>query len=305
MKKLFALLTICLIPIVASSQEYRASGLAFLQVNPDSRLSALGGAGVGLGEHSGQLGPGIYLMNPAIYSEDPGTTVQAGHSLWFADAGIEFLGIAFPAYGWNWSTSITSANITGFELRDNRALDEPLGEFGAHYLRAGIQGSRSLTSQISAGARIDYLYEKIYYDMASGGSVSLGLQYEFSDHLRFGAIVNHLGAMGELHDESTPLPTSLQIGMGIFRSIPEINIDYNMFADAGVYLDDDMVFSGGYEFVYQEFFTVRGGLQLIENVITPSFGAGIRWENLVFDYGFVLPRHQLGTPHQFSVHLLL
>lgn len=305
MKKIVLTLSLLCLTSLGYSQEYRASGLAFLQVNPDSRLSALGGSGVGLGEQSGQMGPGIYLMNPAIYAEDPGTIVQAGHSIWYAEAGIEFLGIAFPAYGWNWSTSITSVNLTGFELRDNRALDEPLGEFGAHYLRAGVHGSRALTPKISAGARIDYLYEKIYYDMASGGSVSLGVQYEYSDQLRFGATLNHLGGMGKLHNESTPLPTSLQVGMGISRDIPEINIDYNMFVDAAAYLDDFLAFSGGYEFVYQRFFAVRGGLQYVNDAVIPSFGAGIRWHNLIFDYGLVLPRHQLGTPHQFSVHLLL
>ncbi|MCF7804125.1 MAG: hypothetical protein K9N46_12315 [Candidatus Marinimicrobia bacterium] len=307
MKKITLTLFIVLIAgnLSAQNQNYHASGLAFLQVNPDSRLTALGGAGVGLSAANGHTGPGNFLINPAVYQESIRSTVQAGHSFWLADAGIEFLGVVFPVGSWNTGISMTSANIDGFELRDHRATDEPLGEFGAHYLRAGLHASTILTPELSVGARMDFLYEKIYYEMASGGSISLGAQYRLSDDLTLGATINHLGVMSELRSESTPLPTSARIGVGITSEIPEVNIDYNILVDGGTYLGDYFFVVGGYELWYRDLLALRGGVQFLPSGFTPSLGAGIRWGNLSFDYGILLPEHQMGTPHQLSLHLRL
>lgn len=305
MKKIFLVFLVITFSATGFAQDYRAAGLAFLQVNPDSRLAALGGTGAGLNAGSGQFGPAVHLMNPAARSAENHATVQAGHSLWYAGSGIEYLGITFPADGWQWGVSFTSANIDGFELRDNRATDDPLGEFGAHYLRAGFNANTQLNERWSFGARLDYLYEKIYYDMASGGSISLGTQYKLSDQLYFGAALNHVGAMNKLRHESTPLPTSIRAGVGVFRTIPGIDVDYNVTVDAVKFYQDYAFLAGGYEFVYRKVFSLRGGLQLIDTEITPSFGAGVQWGKILFDYGLTLDQKQLGIPHQFSIHLQL
>jgi|GEM_PF-1842148 len=303
MRKIGLLLVIIFIGYSGFAAEYRSAGLAFLRVHPGTRITALGGAGTALQPGHADFSPSLNLLNPASRADSLSTTAQLAHSFWFADAGIEYLGLTFPAGEFHWGLFVTSANIGGFELRENRATDEPLGEFGAHYLHAGVSGNVMLRPSLSVGLRAAILYEKLYYHQAVGGSFSAGIQYRFSPRLSTGFALNHLGGMSKLREESTPLPSSVRIGAAFEQTIIPEQIDVVLLADAGYYFNDHSFAGGGLEVWLWDFIAARIGVNQSPDQLKTSFGAGIRWRQLRVDYGIWMDEHQLGTPHQFSVSL--
>jgi len=281
---------------------YQASGLSFLQVNPDSRIMALGDAGVALGQNGGA---GVLLLNPGIISDNGAMDAQLAHTIWFARTGLEFAGITFPASRGQYGLTLTSANINNFELRGTQASDEPIGEFGAHYARAGFSGARNLSGNTAVGVGIDLVYEQIYYHTAHGVSFSLGAQHRISPDLRIGAAINHLGSMTKLIRESTPLPTSARLGLVFNGHIDEIELDYTFAADAGYFLNSYGFIGGGYEVCAWKIAAFRAGAQLRGDQLHTSFGLGIHWKKVTLDYGTILDNNQLGLPHLFSLHFML
>ncbi len=278
-----------------------SAGLAFLKINPDSRLTALGGAGVALRANEF---PASLLLNPALGAGSSTTIAQLGHSFWYANSGIEFLGIGFPLAQWHWGVLLTSANISGFEYRDTRATDKPIDTFGAHYLNAGINAAKALSSKTSVGVQLNFLYEKLFYEMANGASVSAGIRYRWNRYLSLGAALNNVGAMTKLRSESTPLPTAFRVG-GAFSHPLSSTLTYQLLLDAGYYLGDYGFIASGVEVNFQSMLTLRAGVQADADQVQPAMGFGIHWQQFYLNYGLILSGNSLGLPQQlnFSIQL--
>lgn len=305
MRKLVLIFVILNLASQITATESRSSGLAFLRVEPDVRTTALGGAGAALRPAGEDFSPSLYLLNPGVRLDSLNTTAQLAHSFWLGGSGIEFLGLAFPAGRGQWGLFITSANIGEFELREDRATDEPLGYFGAHYLHAGVSGNYPVNSSLSVGVRASVIYEKIFYEQAAGGSFSAGAQYRIRPGLTAGVALNHLGAMSELRETSTPLPASIRGGLSYETELPGREIGLLLLADGGYYLEDHLFAGGGIELELWDLLSGRFGISGTDERVKTSYGIGLRWKRLRVDYGLWIDQYQLGTPHQISVSLRL
>lgn len=304
MKKTVLILVILILTgMELGAVEYRSSGLAFLRVKPDARTTAMGGAGTALRPDGGSFTPSLFILNPAIRVDSLHTTAQIGHSFWLAGSGIEFLGIAFPGGAGQWGLFITSANMDDFELREDRATDDPLGYFGAHYLHGGVSGNYRVNSSLAVGVRASVLYEKIYHHQAAGGSFTAGAQYKITRGLTAGLTLNHLGAMSELREESTPLPSSVRGGLSYDIKLMQQQLKLLLLADGGYYFQDQLFGAGGLELTMWDQISARFGISGSDGDLRTSFGGGFRWKRLRVDYGLWLDDAGLGTPHQISVSL--
>jgi len=305
-QKLFITVLMGIFFILASNlcaYEQASSGLAFLKVNPDPRLSAMGGSGIALSGDN--RSPASLLFNPALNNAIGGTTAELGHAFWYANSGIEFLGFAFPTADWNLGVLITSANISGFEYRENRASDEPIDTFGAHYLASGINAARALSQKLTVGIQVNYLYEKIYYQSATGFGISAGLHYRWTDRLNLGAALDHLGFMRKLRDRSTPLPTALRFGAAYTTPLAGDNFGVQATADAGYYLNDYGYAAAGLELRYQHALFFRGGFQYTADQMQPALGFGIHWERFVLNYSVLFPDNTMDVPQQLGLSIRL
>jgi len=300
--KLFAIFLSLLLANTIWALDNPSAGLAFLKINPDSRLTALGNAGVA---SNSTTSPASFLLNPALATEMEATVAQLGHSFWYANSSVEFLGVGFPLAGWHWGVLLTSANISGFEYRDNRATDEPIDTFGAHYLNAGINAAKKISSKMRVGIQANFLYEKIFYDMANGFSLSAGLNYKLNSHLSFGAALNNFGAMSKLRNESTPLPTVFRAGTAYSNQIGEGTLSYQVLLDAGYYINDYGFVAGGAEISYQHLLFFRAGVQANADQTQPALGFGIQWQKFRVNYSVIFPGNSLDIPQQlnFSIQL--
>lgn len=300
--KFFAIMLSLFLANTVWALDNPSSGLAFLKINPDSRLTALGNAGVAA---TTATSPASFLLNPALAAELNATVAQLGHSFWYANSSVEFLGVGFPLARWHWGVLLTSANISGFEYRDTRASDEPIDTFGAHYLNAGISAAKTISSKVRVGVQANFLYEKIFYDMANGLSVSAGLNYQWNSHLSFGAALSNLGTMSKLRNESTPLPTAFRAGTAYANQIGEGAFSYQLLVDAGYYLNDYGFVAGGAELRYQQLLFIRAGVQANADQTQPALGFGIQWQKFRVNYSVIFPGNSLEIPQQlnFSIQL--
>ena len=302
-KRTLLVLISTLIVSVAWGYEQPSSGLAFLKVNPDIRISAMGGAGLA------SVGPGSspssLMMNPALNRAVGGTTAELGHSFWFANRGIEFLGVTFPAADWNLAFLATSANVSGFEYRDNRATDDPIDIFGANYLAAGINAAKLISPKLTVGIQANYLYEKIFYQSATGFAFSAGAQYQWSERLSLGAALNHLGFMRELEHESTPLPSVVRVGGAYAAPLGASPFGIQVTADGGYYFNDYAFAAGGLELDYRQSVFLRGGAMYSPEQVRPALGFGIHWDRFTASYSLIFPDDAMDMPQQLSLTVQL
>ena len=146
------------IPLVASAQVGGAA-VVFLKIEPDSRASGMGNAGVALADNASAV-----FWNPAGLAFQKGTEAGITHSSWLpefnADLFYEYLIAKHHVAGWG----TFGAHLTYLFLGQHEGRDEqnnPTGTFKSYDLATGLSYGTKLGDNFGIGTSLRFIYSKL------------------------------------------------------------------------------------------------------------------------------------------------
>ncbi|CAN5767789.1 type IX secretion system outer membrane channel protein PorV [soil metagenome] len=225
----------------AQAQVGQASAL-FLQIEPDSRATGMGGAGVAIADNATAI-----FWNPGGLAFQEGIEVSLTHSPYLSslDAGLfyDFLAASYniPGIG-TFAGHLTYLNLGEQEHRDpNNIL---IDTFRSYELAVGASYARPITSRLGLGGGIRLIYSSIATGIDVEGTnteagvtfgVDLGLLYR-APSLNLGGIQVepslgfNLANMGPAIKYSSdpnsfgdPIPTTLRFGGALSSNLDQFN----------------------------------------------------------------------------------
>ena len=264
------------------------TGLPFLRLGSNARVSALGEAGTAL------LDDQAFATNPAALSPSSAKTFGVTHSEWIQQIRHEYINAAWKRPSGAIGVAVLVSHVDELERRVQPSL-EPLGTFGVSEWAAGLTANRDLTSRLRAGATVRFMRQSIFTETAAGGALDVGLLYRAGPFWMLGAALNNLGALSRLDREGTDLPLQVKVGNVVTRSHWLVSTDAQWARGAGGSLHLGM------EWEPRPGFALRTGYQTSDTRHF-SFGTGVASGGWHLDYTFVPFRDDLGEAHRLSLH---
>lgn len=271
------------------------TGLTFLKLG-------VGGRALGMGEAYTAIAndPAATYYNPAALSLTDASQFLLMHKQWIQDTKTEFFAARTSLEKFSLGVSLNSTSVDNIEIRE--VPGPPIGTFTARNAAIGASAAYEINPDLSVGATVKYLYEKILVEQASGYGIDLGAAYMTPWDLRLAFAVNNLGSMGALVTESSKLPTVIRFGTGYVRPIEAIDATVTLAADVVSFTGEQKTHLHlGAEIEYRHSFALRAGYQTGYEARGFSAGVGIAYELLRLDYAFVPFSYDLGTTHTFSL----
>ncbi len=309
------MLALLLFAPFAAAGNGTSTGMQFLLTGPsahnmgasDSHTATLTGASA------------IYL-NPSLLAMEPQSSATLSFMLWPAtDTRNSFAGINWRRDNDAIGIALLSSLVDDIEFR-SRPAHEPDGLFAVSYFSlAGSYARR--TGPLSIGITGMYLYEQFFDFDASGYGLTAGLSLNTLDErIRYGVSLRNLGSMQALMDTPTELPTLLNFGTDIrliqfsttavedeIPLLVSIMADYNIplnepdpATDESIDLQDDGYLNAGLEINISELIDLRAGYRTGDTQRRFNFGAGLRVNELYFNYAFMPYETGFGVAHAIS-----
>jgi hypothetical protein len=327
-----AVLAASLTPGPAAAQTKTGTTLGqFLLIEPSSRLTALGNAGVAV--ESGLEGT---YYNPAAAGRISRLALEFTHIDWFAGIRFDYVAAALPAGDWG-TGFITLASLNSGEI-DVRTVSQPLGtgeRYSVSDLALGLGFSRAITDRFSAGVHVKYLQETVWHSSARTVTFDIGTLYRVAPNgLHIGSSVSHFGTEarfsgrdlrftydsdpsrygdneslpGERFVQSYPVPVLFRVGAAYpWRPRP----DWTLWATTEAVHPNDNTesMSAGAEASYRDLVALRAGYQGLNRQDSEAgltLGTGIKGRLQSFDYRIDYAwadQGRLGSVHRVTLQL--
>ena len=275
-------------------------GMSYLKIGVDARASAMGDAYTSLAEDAAAT-----YWNPAGLANASSNSIILMHNSWIQGVNHEFAAVQLFQGRHNVAVSLNMMFVSGIELRGERATDQPDGETSAHNVNLGITYATDIGANWKIGGQFKYLYEKYYLESAAGWAVDFGvMKKNILPDLSIGAVVQNIGSMGTLRNESTKLPLSLRTGVS-YR-LPWRFLENNpLLAADFYYVNDDISRLGlGAEAGIYNNFVLRAGYIFGSESFGITTGLGVKFGSYNISYAFVPFQYDLGNSHRFSIAIM-
>jgi hypothetical protein len=274
------------------------TGLSFLKLGIGARSVGMGEAHAAIADDASAT-----YYNPGGLAEGSKTSILVMHKEWVQDVTTEFLGVNIPFEDFAVGIGINTTNIADIQIRTQPGPSQ--GTFSSHDFAGSISIARKIIPELSVGASLKFLYEKIFVDEASGLGFDLGALYNSPvEGLRFAVVGSNFGSMGSLKSESIQLPSLLRIGSAYVRELDVLHSTLTVGADVmKVFRENNTHLHTGAEVNYQE--TVAFRLGYLFGYETRGFtaGLGLRRDILRIDYGFSPQSQDVNSGHTLSVEV--
>lgn len=267
----------------------------FLKIGLSARAAGMAGA---FGAVADDLGALEY--NPAGLGLLENSQVSMMYSRWLAD--INFGSIA----GAHVIPFLGTIGL-GLNLLDVGAIDgSTVKTFNASSFLLRAAWARSLRDDLTVGAGLKVLNEKISDFTSSGGTVDGGALYTPVRGLTVGASVMNLGTVSAFEQTKDALPLLVKVG----AAYKGLEGEYGMLigsVDLDYYPAPAELFNPtfGAEYWGGKYFALRAGYTVrqtdLSSLVGFAAGIGVRWESLRMDYAFA-PFASLGTTHRIALN---
>lgn len=296
-------------------------GAQFLKIAVGSRYQGMGEASVAVVDDAYSL-----YWNPAGLAYIEGTNVSFTNVNWITDITLNYVTIGtrvedFGSIGF-------SAALMSMGDMEVTTVDEPDGTgdmFTASSFALTAGYARFLTTRLSFGLSIKYIYEKIYRETAGGFAFDFGTQLNTGYRsLRLGMNISNLGpemefsgpdlntsfdaesgsVNGDIAVDAYDLPLTFRLGIA-FDLLDNMDNRWTVMVEAKHPNDNDQQASLGTEYCFQERYFLRGGYKLNYEEQGLTLGGGIRTpvgenKDFVLDYAWS-DFGRLESVHRFSV----
>lgn len=278
----------------ASAQE---SGLHFLRIGVNAEAAAMGDAQVATTRDAFST-----FWNPAGLPAATVNSAAVSYYRWIQSTNTYAAAGRFRA-GERGAIGIFATATGSSDLEARQVPGEPEGTFGVQYVSAGASYGRTF-GPLRAGVTAKYLTERISSRTSNGYAFDLGVQADLLDGgLHLGAVMQNLGEMNELYEESTQLPRAFRAGVGFYP------LDVLLSDDDATLLRTLLIGEVSHFFESErtqvhvglsvqvlETIDVRAGYVTNDQLRSFSLGTGFDYERFVFDYAFMPFEGGFGGP---------
>lgn len=320
----------------AQATKFAQAGMAFLKIDVDSRVAAMGGTQIG-----GLGNANMAFTNPAGLASVQGLEVSASLVDWIAD--IQMYGIS-AAYNLG-NIGTFGVNIVSMDygdlrrtrpwqggdnptLRDQGFIDE--GTFSPTEIAVGISYARRITSEFFIGGNLRFAEQNLgdveIIDAFTGGisntSNSLSnvifdfgtVYYPGFRDLRFGVSFRNFSNQNDYFEQRFELPLTLDFGMAM--DLLKLSGDTNESSSLTLAVDwvhprdFEERLHVGMEYAFMDMLYLRGGYKFNYDEESVTAGLGVQYIadagfGVKADYAYAAFGEFFGNVNRFTVSILM
>ena len=305
-----------LTPGLAHAGAVGESGALFLRIGMGAKASGMGEAFTAVAEDA----TAIY-WNPAAMAANLGTQLTLMHNEYFQSVRLEQAAVTHESSWGTFGLSFTGLYLDDMDRYDDVATSQPLGTFSAFDVSFAFAYARYIIPNLAIGASFKTVHENIDDVTANGWAFDAGL-YHISrvKGLKLAATLKNFGPPIKFEDnvftgDEFALPRAATLGASYEREIEALNgdvlatLDLIFPNDGDTAVDIDTGESSGstfrqhigLEFGYRKAVFVRGGFKGGYDSQGPTFGLGVVYRKLSFDYAMQVVDNDLGDSHRFGL----
>jgi hypothetical protein len=193
-------------------------------------------------------------------------------------------------------------SVSDIELRDETASEKPLGTTDVINTYLGLSYATTVLQDWKVGVQLKYLYEKYYFESADGFAVDLGVQKQHVlENISWGFVVQNIGKMSVLKNESTALPLLLRTGLSYTMPFKLFDNQPLLAADLVYTANDATTVGAGVETRLADHVDIRLGYVLGRESQSFRGGFGLIFGAFDMAYAFVPFSYDLGSAHLLSL----
>ncbi|MEA1997160.1 MAG: PorV/PorQ family protein [Gemmatimonadota bacterium] len=280
----------------AISADAGTTSLNFLKVGVGARAAAMAGAFSAVSDDASAC-----FWNPAGLVDSRPRELFFMHHRFIADISQSAAGFTFDVpRGVRMGVSMNYYSMGELERRaSNTTLPE--GTFSPSDVALGLSAAYRVNEKISAGVTARFVHENIDSETAQAMLFDIGIKAgTMIQGLSAALTVRNLGTQLKYDAKGYDAPRLVSVGASyVVQKLPWSHSALTLNAEITAPNDNDTRFAVGGEYIFKEFLIGRLGYRSGLDRENVSFGFGINYMNLRFDYGFV-PYTDLGNSHRFS-----
>ncbi len=273
------------------NEEAGTSAFPILRQAFGPRASALGESYVALSNDATAA-----WWNPAGLGTIEQNYVYFSHQEWFLDTQDEYAsGIMHTPYG-TFSACIIYSGIADVESWSEN--EQQLSSFNTSTTLVHLAFGGEIVDGLFIGGGLKGIHDDLHTVTATGGCMDIGVLYHFKEWISIGGVLQNLGPSINYTTTAVPLPIGARAGLRIaYRE------DLTYVLDGNIPSKGKPELHTGLEYSLLNTLHLRAGLRTgpqSTSVGIFTFGTGINWLNLGFDYAFV-PYSILGSTHRIAI----
>lgn len=243
--------------------------------------------------------------NPALITQIEFSSIGFMHNEWIQDLSSDVLVGNTNVYGVPVFVLINSTKISEIEIRTRPGNAE--GTFNAHYFYGGLGTGFKLFENFSVGANFKYLYENIYVDESNGYAFDFGIfKKNLIKNFDAGLSFRNFGKVNLLSSESAKLPSEVRFGLSYSGNLSMSKFNFYPSLDIQKYLDYHKLYLlFGFETIYNNLVKLRFGYNSGRELNNLSFGFGLKYRAVAFDYAFLPFKENFGNANLISIYIQL
>ncbi len=242
----------------AADSSAGTAGVVFLETEQGARGIGMGGA------YTAAVDDGSSIWwNPAGLARQRASEADFSHTALIEGINTEYLSFSRPLSSLHGGlgASLTYLSVPPIDSFD--ASKNSLGKVNANGYAGTLGYGLMVSSEITVGAAVKFVGQKLADESASGVAGDIGAQYR-SNGFGLGLVVQNLGPSIKLGSVSSPLPRTIR-GGGYYAPFGNLLVA----AEEEGPIDAKPRFHVGSELRLAGFFALRGGFQQ-----TPDHGTG-------------------------------
>jgi hypothetical protein len=196
----------------------------------------------------------------------------------------------------------TGLFMDDMERRENAATAEPLGLFGAYDVAFAAAFARYIVPNVAVGLSVKPVYQRIDELSASGIAFDAGVYHTARIRgVKLAAVVGNIGTPMKFDVEEFALPRYFTVGASYEREVVPLEGRVLFTFDATFPNDDDARQHVGAEYSYRHLLALRAGYKNGYDSYGATFGFGVNYRQMAFDYAFLPVDTDIGDNHRFGL----
>jgi hypothetical protein len=286
-----------MVPSIAAADEPGSAGALFLRFGVGARSSAMGEAYAAVAEDASSV-----FYNPGAMPAVLGTNVTLAHTEYFLSLRYEQAVVTHETTWGTFGFMFTGLYMDDMERRDDLPTVNPLGTFGAYDASFALAYGRYIVPNVAVGVSLKTVYQRIDELSANGFAVDAGIYHVARiEGVKLAATVSNLGSPMKFETEEYALPRYARLGASYEREVAALDGRVLFTFDALFPNDDGVREHIGGEYSYRRMLALRAGYKVGYDSQGATFGFGVTYREVSFDYAFLPVSNELGDSHRFGV----
>jgi hypothetical protein len=296
--------TLLLLIVVFQAGNLRADGISsdagttalnFLKTAVGARPAAMGTAFAALSDEASAC-----FWNPAGLTDAREREVFFTHQRLIADMSQSAAAYVFDVERFKVGVSMNYFSAGELERRAVNSV-EAEGTFSPFDMALGVSAAMRVNEMVSVGVTARWVHENLDSQTASAMLFDIGVKSRtIIPGLTAALSVRNLGTQLKFENQGFDAPREVAVGAAYHKNLPWADGGATLVAEIVRPNDDDARLALGAEYGWREMLYGRVGYRSGLNNEDMSFGFGINYMQLRFDYAFVPYVEGLGDSHRFS-----